>query len=287
MTRSVDKTPKCLLVIYILVFIAVIATVAATSYLPGQEKLLRRLTIESGPYEIASAFTVILLALYATALVSVKSWWHPISPAYRPLGIAMAIAAFLVAGEELSYGQHLLGFSSPELFDEYNLQSETNLHNFVSGRYLTGFLNSSVYSFFIFLPCLYRLRPDLFDRIPRITAFALPLLPSMHVTLMMSFSASLHPYFLATSTTDTLGHICGMTAILIVICVRPQWRTTAHVIHWLAVLLATLFFMLNTHVFRFLNMQAEIREFIVILAGSIWFFEWTQKMRSGDVKPTD
>src|SRR5574342_78943 len=35
------------------------------------------------------------------------------------------------AGEELSWGQHFLGFKAPEYFQQHNAQHETNLHNMI------------------------------------------------------------------------------------------------------------------------------------------------------------
>lgn len=51
--------------------------------------------------------------------------------------ILLACSCFYVAMEEISWGQRLLGFSSPEFFRAKNLQSETNLHNFFTGPYKT------------------------------------------------------------------------------------------------------------------------------------------------------
>jgi hypothetical protein len=35
------------------------------------------------------------------------------------------------AGEELSWGQHLMGFKAPEFFAQHNAQRETNVHNLI------------------------------------------------------------------------------------------------------------------------------------------------------------
>ena len=37
--------------------------------------------------------------------------------------------------------------------------------------------------------------------------------------------------------------------------------------------------MMNTHVFSFFNMQAEIREFVVMFGGLLWFMEWTTRLK--------
>jgi hypothetical protein len=43
--------------------------------------------------------------------------------------LTIALFGFWAAGEEASWGQHLLGFSSPHWFHKYNGQFETNFHN--------------------------------------------------------------------------------------------------------------------------------------------------------------
>lgn len=40
-----------------------------------------------------------------------------------------AVCCFYVLGEELSWGQHLLGWNTPEGWAQINDQNETNLHN--------------------------------------------------------------------------------------------------------------------------------------------------------------
>lgn len=50
-----------------------------------------------------------------------------------PLLTVFAAACLLLAGEELSWGQHWIGWKSPQFFQEQNFQRETNLHNLSSG----------------------------------------------------------------------------------------------------------------------------------------------------------
>ncbi|WP_396589106.1 hypothetical protein [Bermanella sp. R86510] len=45
----------------------------------------------------------------------------------------LAALAFFGAGEEISWGQRILGIESPEWFEQNNAQKETNLHNLVVG----------------------------------------------------------------------------------------------------------------------------------------------------------
>lgn len=43
--------------------------------------------------------------------------------------LAFAVGSFVMAGEEISWGQRLLGLSTPESIGSVNAQGETNLHN--------------------------------------------------------------------------------------------------------------------------------------------------------------
>ena len=54
--------------------------------------------------------------------------------------LLLAIVLFIGAGEELSWGQHLLGFDPPEAIAKYNRQGELNIHNLfaVAGRNADG-----------------------------------------------------------------------------------------------------------------------------------------------------
>jgi len=73
-------------------------------------------------FAIAGALFV-RLAFFRT-----RHWWF---------AAVMAAACFYVFLEEISWGQRIFGFASPEFFSRNNLQGETNLHNFFTGPYAT------------------------------------------------------------------------------------------------------------------------------------------------------
>jgi len=52
---------------------------------------------------------------------------------FRLFFALLAGACFYTVMEEISWGQRLFGFDSPYLFEQHNIQSETNLHNFLTG----------------------------------------------------------------------------------------------------------------------------------------------------------
>ena len=76
----------------------------------------------------------------------------------RILFYSLAIASFVVIGEEMSWGQWVFHWSTPEALTEINRQQETNLHNIVNPRlydylyYLIGYtaLALSVLAYFFF-----------------------------------------------------------------------------------------------------------------------------------------
>lgn len=58
-------------------------------------------------------------------LIKVKSWW------FLTVTLVLGILLFIAAGEEISWGQRILGIKSSEYFLKHNAQGETNIHNLV------------------------------------------------------------------------------------------------------------------------------------------------------------
>ncbi|MBU0944853.1 MAG: hypothetical protein KJ804_00190 [Proteobacteria bacterium] len=83
-------------------------------------------TYEDLPGEWTQAF-FFTATLITSLLLARKS--HP----YRLFFALLALACFYVVGEEISWGQRLFSFTSPEFFQRHNLQQEFNLHNFLTG----------------------------------------------------------------------------------------------------------------------------------------------------------
>lgn len=81
---------------------------------------------ENGPIETLQA--LILIVAIGVAL----SWFFVKSGKTVLLNVWFALAAlccFYVAGEEVSWGQHIWNWSTPEYWAQVNDQQETNLHN--------------------------------------------------------------------------------------------------------------------------------------------------------------
>jgi hypothetical protein len=69
--------------------------------------------------------------LAAAVLAGATAWalWATRHDRLRVLYLVMAVAFFLGAMEEISWGQRLFGWGTPAAFEEINFQDETTLHN--------------------------------------------------------------------------------------------------------------------------------------------------------------
>ena len=89
-------------------------------------------------------------------------FWKHRSWLFLVVTALMGIVLFFGAGEEISWGQRILGIKSPEYFQQNNLQGETNFHNLMLGDFkvnkwifsiaLTVFLGIYI----LVIPFLYR-----------------------------------------------------------------------------------------------------------------------------------
>jgi hypothetical protein len=82
---------------------------------------------EDGPVEMATAilFFVAFLAAGRAALSLLRNGYR----VYGAIYVAFAFVMFFCAGEEISWGQRILGFSTPAPLEEINDQNELTLHN--------------------------------------------------------------------------------------------------------------------------------------------------------------
>lgn len=88
------------------------------------EDILAAAHAENGPHETLQALLMVcgfffsIYALIRAKDILLKAWF----------GLA-AICCFYVAGEEVSWGQHIIDWATPEYWGQINDQNETNLHN--------------------------------------------------------------------------------------------------------------------------------------------------------------
>jgi len=89
--------------------------------------VLAHMHSEEGVHETFQAIILAIALGYAFACISKINW-----KTQRLLGGWCALAALCciyVLGEEISWGQHILEWSTPEYWQALNDQNETNLHN--------------------------------------------------------------------------------------------------------------------------------------------------------------
>lgn len=82
---------------------------------------------ESGPHEFLQSVVTAIAFIYALWLLTKIDWGTQ-----KLTGIVVAIAAagtLYITGEEISWGQHILNWDTPEYWAAFNDQNETNLHN--------------------------------------------------------------------------------------------------------------------------------------------------------------
>lgn len=110
------------IMLFPLLFIALI--IIAKMLVPS---FYRTLIAENNVVELMT-FLAYLLASAAAVSLAVDLWRqnHPI---FSLLYCVLSAGLFVIAMEEISWGQHLIKNQSPEFFQRHNRQGETNFHN--------------------------------------------------------------------------------------------------------------------------------------------------------------
>ena len=79
---------------------------------------------EGGPHEAFQALFLVIgffVGLYLVCIAPTRG--------LRAWAMLAMLGCFYTGGEELSWGQHMVGWTTPENWAQYNDQNETNLHN--------------------------------------------------------------------------------------------------------------------------------------------------------------
>jgi hypothetical protein len=89
--------------------------------------LYRAVINEDGFVEWAQL--LVLVALVPMGIALAVRLWRLRERTFALLFAIAAIGAFLIAGEEISWGQRILGWATPNDLAQLNVQGETNVHN--------------------------------------------------------------------------------------------------------------------------------------------------------------
>jgi hypothetical protein len=127
--RTLNGASVAFVFVYLLSMLGVLAW--ETRFTDGQvPELFRIVTEENGLYETLTSLMLVTATVYllrAAAALRRRTPRHPWLSVAAPVGLGALF--FVAAGEELSWGQHHLGFATPSSMREVNVQNEFNLHN--------------------------------------------------------------------------------------------------------------------------------------------------------------
>ncbi|HSV94357.1 MAG TPA: hypothetical protein VLH94_00055 [Spirochaetia bacterium] len=96
---------------------------------------------EDGVLEITQ-FLMFLASSVISFLISIK--FRAKNKTFSLVFLLCSISMFFVAGEEISWGQRILFFSTPEILYEINTQKETTLHNISTIQSALSFVYMSI-----------------------------------------------------------------------------------------------------------------------------------------------
>lgn len=127
--------------------------------LTGRENFNQHFAQEDGFVEYMTALGLLLIAV----LQFIRFFTSKNTTVWWKTGVLLTVLLFFFgAGEEISWGQRLLGIESGDFFVQNNAQKETNLHNLVVGGkkvnkiIFTQLLGLAVMVYLFLVPFLYR-----------------------------------------------------------------------------------------------------------------------------------
>ena len=267
------QAPKTLTITTVVLYIIALFSIVLTSKFLAYENLLQNISKENGFFESVSVFLLLTIVFIGIkTLIQEKNIFEK----WILIGIAVfTILAFLAAMEEISWGQHLFNFESSEYFKTQNLQGETNLHNLMNANLFSSILYASIYILLVFIPLFVKLIPSFKERFVLFQYFDI----SLHTILVLLFASVFQIYFYDDFGVwfDMLAHLSALLLFGIYLFMTRSsiWLK----LHYAFIVLSTCISMLSYEIYRFENMQYEIRETFVVLAVLLIFMEliWQEK----------
>jgi hypothetical protein len=253
------------------VFWSYVATAVATlvvvlaARIRNDPPLLAAATRESGGFENATVLALILLGLWCLAAGRRRRGgrlWR--------FGIVVFGVLVIMAGlEEMSWGQHLIGFGTPEFLAGRNIQNESNLHNLIDSEIFGALVHVPVYVIFVFPALVARLAPSFRNRWP-LSRVPDGVLPRDHTVLMFCFGAGLHPWNDPVTIPDSIALVAALFMFALILARGGQAPQLWTRVHFACVCVATAVFAGSGAIFGYVNLQYEIRELVVVLAFAHW-----------------
>ncbi len=262
---------KYIYIITLLLYLVALTTVVSTAHISGYKTFLETMTRENGFFETLSVILLFIISFYGVTY-AIKSREQLSKIAFISI-IGFALVAFLGGMEEISWGQQLFHFQSGDFFLKENLQHETNLHNLIPATIFSGIIYFSVYIFFIFVPLFYKIFNTQLKQYRLLGYFDI----SPHIILVTLFASSFQMFFY-----NYIGSWTDMITFFIALILFGYYLWSQPSIFWIKlhfafILIATTLSLWSHEVYRFKNMQYEIRESFVVLASLLIFIELISK----------
>jgi len=127
------------------------------------ETYYKLIDTEFGLIESLTALFAFFAIITGCRIWSIRSNFPTIK--YNAYIILLILGSIYTLGEEISWGQHYMGWGTPEWLADVNVQNETNLHNAhdIFGVHPKMFLEWSIYICGIFLTLKFRKNNSIFD----------------------------------------------------------------------------------------------------------------------------
>ena len=244
------------------------AVIALSYFAAGYQDLLYQATRENGLYEwltVVAGLTITTISL--SRLKAIRQGKQGLLPAAL-LGL-FAMVGILGSLEEISWGQHIFHFESGEVFKQHNMQQETNLHNFVSQEYVNFVMQGSVYLAFILFPIFTHLYSRPISN--PVYQYLRDRRPSLLTVGVFIISCSFQDYFRPETMLDT-GLLWSVSVLYLITLIKVKANTQT----WFMGLLLLVTLILTAvcdPVFRYNNMQYEIRELLILTGFIYWLLE--------------
>ena len=112
---------------------------------------------EDGFVEYASACLWFLAAIFALIGMFIDRRMFKVKSSVY---IVLILFFFVCSGEEISWGQRIIGFEGPEIVTALNKQNETNIHNIGSISVFANTFFIISFVFFVILPIIQKKYPE-------------------------------------------------------------------------------------------------------------------------------
>ena len=185
--------------------IMVLAVIATVAYIGLAKAHLKPTTLsliggEDGVIETLAAFLFLGSAIASAAMIrTVKD-----APVRRAVLMVLVVVFIFCFGEEISWAQRMIGFSTPELIGEANVQNEANVHNLL-GYFADHLFSLTMLVYGILFPLLQRCYPAwraIFSML------GLPL-PSLGLAAGIALAAHLHKRIIWILLPSSAGILVG------------------------------------------------------------------------------